>query len=54
MKSKNLETLIREKKELRDLLKGIVEWIQELREEMLTELDDQEDMIVENGGIVFH
>ena len=47
MKSKNVETLIRERAELRDLLEDIMERIQEFREEMLTELDDLEDMIAE-------
>ena len=54
MKSKNVERLIREREDLRDLLEDIMERIQEFREEMLTELDDLEDMIVENGGIGFH
>ena len=54
MKSKNVETLIRERAELRDLLEDIMERIQEFREEMVTELDDLEDMIAENGGIGFH
>ena len=40
MKSKNVETLIREREDLRDLLEDIMERIQEFREEMLTELDD--------------
>ena len=40
MKSKNVETLVREREELRDLLEDIMERIQEFREEMLTELDD--------------
>ena len=31
-----------------------MERIQEFREEMLTELDDLEDMIAENGRIGFH
>ncbi|WP_160560528.1 hypothetical protein [Parablautia muri] len=54
MKPKNVETLIQEREDLRDLLEAIVERIQEFREEMLTELDDLEDMIVENSGIRFH
>ena len=54
MKSKNVETLIREREELHDLLKDIMDRIQEFREEMVTELDDLEDMIAENGGIGFH
>ena len=54
MKSKNVEALIREKEYLRDLLEDIMERIQEFREEMLTELDDLEDMIAENNGIGFH
>ena len=54
MKSKNVETLIRERAKLRDLLEDIMDRIQEFREEMVTELDDLEDMIAENGGIGFH
>lgn len=54
MKSKNVETLIWERAELRDLLEDIMDRIQEFREEMVTELDDLEDMIAENGGIGFH
>ncbi len=54
MKSKNVETLIRERAELRDLMEDIMDRIQEFREEMVTELDDLEDMIAENGGIGFH
>ncbi|MCI8941187.1 MAG: hypothetical protein HFH12_14600 [Dorea sp.] len=54
MKSKNVETLIQEREDLHDLLEDIMERIQEFREEMLTELDDLEDMIAENGRIGFH
>ncbi len=54
MKSKNVEALIRENEDLRDLLEDIMERIQEFREEMLTELDDLEDMVVETSGIGFH
>ena len=54
MKSKNVEALIQENEDLRDLLKDIIEQIQEFREEMLTELDDLEDMVVETSGIGFH
>ncbi len=54
MKTKNVERLIREREDLRDLLEEIKERIEELREEMLTELDDLEDMIAENGEIGFH
>lgn len=54
MTSKNVETVIRENEQLRDLLEDIMGWIQEFREEMLTELDDLEDMIVENNGMKFH
>ncbi len=54
MKSKNVETLLQEREELYDLLEDIMERIQEFREEMLTELDDLEDMIAENGRIKFH
>ena len=54
MKSKNVETLIRERAELRDLLEDIMDRIQEFREEMVTELDDSEDMIAENDEIGFY
>ena len=54
MKSKNVETLIQERENLRDLLEDIMERIQEFREEVLTGLDDLEYMIAENGGIEFH
>ena len=54
MKSKNVETLIQEREDLHDLLEDIMEGIQEFREEMLTESDDLEDMIAENGRIGFH
>lgn len=54
MKSKNVETLLQEREELYDLLEDIMERIQDFREEMLTELDDLEDMIAENGRIKFH
>lgn len=54
MKSKNVETLMREREEQRDLLEDIMGRIQEFREEMLTELDDLEDMIAESGRIKFH
>ena len=54
MKSKHVETLIQERENLRDLLEDIMDRIQEFREEMVTELDDLEDMIAENGGIGFH
>lgn len=49
-----METLIREREDLCDLLEDIMERIQEFREEMLTELDDLADMIAENSGIGFH
>ena len=54
MKAKNVEALIQENEDLRDLLEEIRERIQEFREEMLTELDDLEDMVVETSGIGFH
>ena len=54
MKSKNVETLLQEREELYDLLEDIMERIQEFREEMLTELDDLEDMIAEYSRIEFH
>ena len=53
MRSENVETLIQEKEDLRDLLEDIMGRIQEFREEVLTGLDDLEDMIVENSGIGF-
>lgn len=54
MASKNVETVMRENEELHDLLEDIKERLQEIREEMLTELDDLEDMVVETSGITFH
>ena len=39
MKSKNVETLIRERAELRDLLEDIMDRIQEFLEEMVPELE---------------
>lgn len=45
MRSKNVETLLREREELQDLLEDIMGRIQEFREEMSAELDDLEDMI---------
>lgn len=54
MRSKNVETLLREREELQNLLEDIVGRIQEFREEMSAELDDLEDMITENSGIGFH
>lgn len=45
MKYGNVETLVREKEELRDLLEDLVTRIHEIREELLSELDDLEDMI---------
>ena len=54
MKSKNVETLLQEREDLQDLLEDIMGRIEELREEMLTELDDLEYMIAENSRIKFH
>ena len=54
MKSKNVETLLQEREDLQDLLDDIMGRIEELREEMLTELDDLEYMIAENSRIKFH
>ena len=54
MKSKNVETLLQEREDLQDLLEDIMGRIEELREEMLTELDELEDMIAENSGIRIH
>lgn len=53
MKSDNVEALIQERDELRDLLEDVMERIHEFREEMMTGLDDLEDMISENSGIKF-
>ncbi len=53
MKSKNVETRIREREDLRDLLEDITDRVQEIREEILTELDDLEDMIAESSRIRF-
>lgn len=54
MRSTNVERLIQEREDLRDLLEDIMEQIKEFREEMLTELDDLEDMIAEYSRIEFH
>jgi len=54
MKSKNVEALIQENEDLRNLQEDIMERIQEFREEMLTELDELEDMVAETSGIGFH
>ena len=53
MKPSNVEELIREKEELQDLLDLLEDHaglIHEIREEMLTELDDLENMILETSG----
>lgn len=53
MKPSNVEELIREKEELQDLLdllEDLAGRIHEIREEMLTELDDLENMILETSG----
>ena len=47
MKSKSVEKLVREKEELWDLLEDLMERIQDIREEMVAELEDLEDMIAE-------
>ena len=49
-----METVIRENEELRDLLEDTSGRIQEFREEMLTGLDDPEDMVAETSGMKFH
>ena len=54
MKSKNVETLIQENEDLRDLLEDLIERIQEFREEIQTGLDDLEDLVMEASGIGFH
>lgn len=53
MKPENVDGLIRENEELWDLLEDIMGRIQEVREAMLTELDDLEDMVVETSGARF-
>ncbi len=47
MKSENVEMLVRENEELSDLLEDLMSRIQGICEEMITELDDLEDMIAE-------
>lgn len=54
MKEANVEMLIREKEELRDLLEDLTGRIQEFREEMVSGIDDLEDMIAETMGIRLH
>lgn len=54
MKSKNVEALIQENEDLRDLLEDLIVRIQEFREETQTGLDDLEDLITETSGIRFH
>ena len=49
MKPSNVDELIREKEELWDLLEDLTGRIREIREELLTELDDLEDMILETS-----
>ena len=41
----NVETLVREKEELSELLEDLATRIREIREDLLSELDDLEDMI---------
>ena len=53
MKSKNVGALIQENEDLRDLMEDIMERIQEFREEMLSELDDLEDMFAETSATRF-
>lgn len=45
MRQGNVEILIRENEELSDLLEDLVTRIREIREDLLSELDDLEDMI---------
>ena len=54
MRTRNMDALIREREGLHELPEDIMERIQEFREEMLTELDDLEDMIAEYSRIEFH
>ena len=54
MKSKNVEALIQENEDLRDLLEDLIVRIQEFREEIQNGLDDLEDLVTETNGIRFH
>ena len=45
MRQGNVETLVRENEELSELLEDLVTRIREIREDILSELDDLEDMI---------
>ena len=54
MKSKNVEALIQENEDLRDLLEDLIVRIQEFREEIQNGLDDLEDLVTETSGIRFH
>ncbi len=47
MAGKSIETLVREKEALTDLLEDLLTRIQEIREEFTSELDELEDMITE-------
>lgn len=51
MKPVNVDELIREKEELQDLLEDLTGRIRGICEEMLTELDDLEDMMMETSGM---
>ena len=53
MKPQNVGTLIREREDMHDLLEDIMERIQGIQKEMLTELDDLKGMIAKNSGIAF-
>ena len=54
MRSKNVEPLVQENEDLRDLLEDLIERIQEFCEEMQTGLDDLEDLVTETSRIRFH
>lgn len=54
MKSKNVEMLVRENEDLWDLLEDLIERIQDIREEIVAELDDLEDMIAESREMRWH
>lgn len=47
MAGKSIETLVREKEAMTDLLEDLLTRIQEIREEFTSELDELEDMITE-------
>ncbi len=47
MMMRNVETLALEKEELTDMLEDILTRLQEIKEELTSEFEDLEDMIIE-------